>query len=283
MRRLSRAVLSLVLVSLPAAAAAQGFGGGGGNAFPSNDPVIRQMWAEGMERSQTWTLMQVLTDSIGPRLTGSPGMKSANDWLVAMYGKWGVSARNEQYGTWRQWRRGTSHIDLMAPRVRALEGTMLAWSPGTPRGQPVTAETILLADVPDSAAFQAWLPTVRGKFVLVSGALASCRPVDNLEEFATPATFERMRAQRTADAQAWSQRLQRSGRSATTLPAALEEAGALGVVTSQWSNGWGVNKIFQARGADGGAVVRGLRPRVSVDPGGARRTAPGQRRRRVPG
>ncbi len=243
---------SLLLAAAAAAAlagptSAQQFGGGGGNSFPTNDPVIRQMWAEGMDRSQTWRLMQVLTDSIGPRLTGSPGMKSANDWLVAIYRQWGVTARNEQYGTWRQWRRGTSHIDLMAPRVRSLEGTMLAWSPGTPRGQPVTAETILLADVADSAAFRTWLPSVRGKFVLVSGALASCRPMDNLQEFATPATLQRMQAERTADAQAWNQRIQRTGRSATTLPVALEEAGALGVVTSQWSNGWGVNKIFQAR------------------------------------
>lgn len=245
MRRFARAV-ALSLLCLPAVAAAQPFGQGG-NSFPTDDPIIRQIWAEGMDRSQTWRLMQVLTDSIGPRLTGAPGMKSANDWLVAIYGQWGVTARNEQYGTWRQWRRGTSHIDLMAPRVRSLEGTMLAWSPGTPRGQPVTAETILLADVPDSVAFRAWLPSVRGKFVLVSGALASCRPMDNLEEFATPATLQRMTAERTADAQAWNQRIQRTGRNANTLPVALEEAGALGVVTSQWSNGWGVNKIFQAR------------------------------------
>jgi hypothetical protein len=247
MRRLPRAVLALVLVSLPATASAQGFGGGGGNAFPSNDPVIRQMWAEGMDRSQTWTLMQVLTDSIGPRLTGSPGMKSANDWLVAMYGKWGVTARNQQYGTWMNWRRGASHIDLMAPRVRSLEGTMLAWSPGTPRGQAVTAETIMIPELADSGAFRAWLPAVRSKAVLVSGALASCRPLASIEEFALPATLERMRQQRTADAQAWNQRIQRTGYSNATLPRALEEAGAVAVVASQWSNGWGVNKIFQAR------------------------------------
>jgi carboxypeptidase Q len=248
MRSLIRLATAIVLVlGATTTLGAQPFGGGGGNQFPVDDPILRQMWAEGMDRSQTWTMMQVLTDSIGPRLTGSPGMRSANDWLVAMYGSWGVTARNEQYGTWRHWRRGVSHIDLMAPRVRSLEGMMLAWSPGTPRGQPVTAETILIPDLADSAAFRVWLPQVRGKMVLVSGALASCRPLANLEEFALPATLERMRQERQADAQAWNQRIQRTGHNAVTLPRALEDAGAVAVVTSQWSNGWGVNKIFQAR------------------------------------
>jgi hypothetical protein len=36
-----------------------------------------------------------------------------------------------------------SHIDLVAPRTRSLEGTMLAWSPGT-KGKPVKAEAIIL-------------------------------------------------------------------------------------------------------------------------------------------
>lgn len=242
-----RAVITLAVLGMATPAAAQPFGGGGGNQFPVDDPVIRQMWTEGMERSQVWPLLQVLTDSIGPRLTGSPNIRSANDWLVAMYRSWGVEARNETYGTWTNWRRGVSHIDLIAPRVRSLEGTMLAWSPGTPRGQPVTAETIIVPDLPNAEAFTAWLPNVRGKIVLMSGPMASCRPLGNIEEFALPATLERMRTQRQADAQAWNQRIQRTGYNNTTLPRALEDAGAVAVVTFQWSNGWGVNKIFQAR------------------------------------
>lgn len=237
MSRLIRTLAFAVLAAVPASA----------QTLPVNDPILRQMWAEGMDRSQAMSLIQVLTDSIGPRLTGSPNIKSANDWLVAMYGKFGVPARNEQYGTWMSWRRGVSHIDLVAPRVRSLEGTMLAWSPGTPRGQPITADPIILPALADSAAFQAWLPSVRGKMVLISGPLASCRPLASIEEFALPATLESMRTQRQADAQAWNQRIQRTGRSGTTLPVALEQAGAVAVVTSQWSNGWGVNKIFQAR------------------------------------
>ena len=61
-----------------------------------------------MLRSQAWNYGQVLMDSIGPRLTGSPQNRMANDWVVKTYAAMGVSAKNEQYGTWRDWTRGPS-------------------------------------------------------------------------------------------------------------------------------------------------------------------------------
>ena len=51
--------------------------------FPTDDPVIRRIWDEGMtERSHAASLAQALMDSIGPRLSGSPGFDAATDWLV---------------------------------------------------------------------------------------------------------------------------------------------------------------------------------------------------------
>ena len=100
-------------------------------AAQTGDPVADRIFRLGMDSSRVQSLAQTFLDSVGPRLTGSPGMKSASDWVIKTYTSWGIDARSEQYGTWRGWRRGTSHIDLMQPRVRSLEGTMLAWSPGT--------------------------------------------------------------------------------------------------------------------------------------------------------
>ena len=97
-------------------------------SFPTDDPVLKRLYSVGIDSSQVYELAQPLLDSIGPRLTGTPGISSGNDWLVARYRKWGVTARNEQYGTWSGWRRGITHVDLMSPRVRTLEATMLAWS-----------------------------------------------------------------------------------------------------------------------------------------------------------
>src|SRR5262245_56276247 len=124
---LRRLALALIALPLPALVSAQ-----------SADPTAARIFRIGMDSSQLPALAHTLFDSVGPRLTGSPGLTSASDWVIGMYKKWGIEARREPYGTWRGWRRGASHIDLVSPRVRSLEGTMLAWSPGTTA--PVTAE-----------------------------------------------------------------------------------------------------------------------------------------------
>src|SRR6266498_3291353 len=82
------------------------------SGFIVENPVLRRIWAIGMDNSQLPRLAQVLFDSLGPRLTASPGMEAAQGWLGATEASWGVGARKEQYGPWRGWRRGKSHIDL---------------------------------------------------------------------------------------------------------------------------------------------------------------------------
>jgi carboxypeptidase Q len=230
------------------AAGAQGFGAPSG--FPTADSIVRKLYAEGTERSQLVPLAQALFDSIGPRLTGSPGQKSGNDWLVATYTKWGIPARNERYGTWKGWRRGITHVDLIAPRVRSLEATMLAWSPGT-GGKDVTGPLVIVPEVADSNAFAQWLPQVKGKFVLVSMPQPTCRPDDDWQANAVDSSFARMRRAREAATAAWNERLRKTGYGIQlgtgALGKRLEQAGAAGVIASRWSNGWGVNKIFDTK------------------------------------
>ena len=218
--------------------------------YTTPDPVIRALWNEGMDNSQLPRLAQALLDSVGPRLTGTPGMKAGNDWLVKTYASWGVTARNEQYGTWPEWRRGISHIDLLAPRVRTLEGGMLAWSPGT-GGRDVTGPAIVLPDLADSAAFEAWLPQVRGKFVLIAFAEPTCRPNEQWQQLGAPGSFQRMDSLRSAARSAWTRRIERIGLTTPTglgagrLGRRLGEAGAAAVVTSRWdNNGWGTRRVF---------------------------------------
>ena len=95
MRR-SLSILAAALLTMPAAANAQfpGMGGGPpGPQFTTDNPVIRRIYALGMDSSQTVPLAQTLLDSIGPRLVGSPAYQSAGDWIVAMYRSWGITAR----------------------------------------------------------------------------------------------------------------------------------------------------------------------------------------------
>ena len=166
MKRLSPVIATVILFAAQTAAAQ--------SAIPL-DPVIDRIQMMELDSSQTERLAHSLLDSLGPRLTGSPDLKRANDWLVKTYRSWGIEARNEKVGTWRGWRRGYSHIDLVSPRVRTLEGTMLGYSPGTGK-KDVIATTIILPSFNDSTEFVKWLPNARGKLVLVSGPQPTCRP-----------------------------------------------------------------------------------------------------------
>lgn len=203
------------------------------------DPVILKIWDEGMQRSQAAKLSQVLLDSIGPRLTGSPGMNRAQDWAVGMYKTWGIAARKERYGTWNAWRRGPAYVELTAPRVKPLEATMLSWS-GNTSGKWVDADVITLRPYASAREFAAWLPTVRGKIVLASAPRLTCRMPNQVAEYATPAMAASLdSAQRELDAtyNGLTQFVQ-------TFYADLQKAGAVAVFESNWSQYPGINKIF---------------------------------------
>ena len=212
-------------------------------AFPTDDPVIKAIWEEGMgDGSQVFDLSQALLDSIGPRLMGSPAYARSADWLIANYERWDIDAERQEYGTWTGWDRGYTHVDLLAPRVRTLEGMILAWSPGT--DGPVEGDVVALPELADMAALQAWLPEARGKFVAVSFPEPTCREDQSWIDHATPESFQQMDEARTRARMAWQAT---SGRLLGAAATALEEAGALGLITGRWSAGWGVDKIFSSR------------------------------------
>ena len=106
--------------------------------------VVDQIVKEETDNSQLQKLAHELFDGIGPRLVGTPQMMKAHDWAVAKYNGWGISAHNEKWGEWRGWERGISHIDMVSPRVKTLEGTQLAWSPGMGKKTAV-AELVISA------------------------------------------------------------------------------------------------------------------------------------------
>ena len=210
------------------------------------DPVIDNIIKEATENSQLERLGYELMDKIGPRLVGTPQMKKANDWAVNKYTSWGIPAKNEKWGEWRGWERGITHIDMVYPRIQSLDGTQLAWNPST-GSKGVTAELIVLPSVNDSLAFDKWLPNVKGKLVMISMNQPTGRPDYNWEEFATEESFEKMKKNRDEQTSAWRVNMLNTGYDRRTLPAALENAGAAGIVASNWSKGFGVNKIFSAR------------------------------------
>ncbi|MEQ8533128.1 MAG: peptidase M28, partial [Imperialibacter sp.] len=150
-------------------------------AVAQDDAIVDKIVAEGTDNSQLEILGHQLMDVIGPRLVGTPQMKAANDWAVKTYAGWGISAENEEWGKWKGWERGITHIDMVSPRVATLHGTQLAWSPPTPK-KGTTAGLVTLPEVADEESFKSWLPSVKGKFVMVSMLEPTGRPDYNWEE-----------------------------------------------------------------------------------------------------
>ncbi len=106
-------------------------------SIPS-DPVdlvmVTRIREEGLKRSQVMETVQELTDVIGPRLTGSPQMKRANEWTRERLAGWGLAnAHVESWGPFgRGWSYERSSVTMVSPQVVPLIALPKAWTPGTP-------------------------------------------------------------------------------------------------------------------------------------------------------
>ncbi len=209
----------------------------------TNDSVINRMWQVGVENSHTELLAQTLMDSIGPRLAGSTALAASQDWLVDLYQSWGVTVRKEEYGTWQGWRQGYLHVDMTSPRVQTLDAELLAWSPGT--GGPLEGDVIALAELAAAGSPDTWRQHLAGKWVLETVPEPTCRAPHEMEQNARPETVQRIGEQRAEAFAAFNAAIRGLG-GRSRLREILNQSGALGIVTSNWSRGWGVNKVFSA-------------------------------------
>jgi hypothetical protein len=95
--------------------------------------VFDKIKEEGTKNSQVMKTLGYLSDVIGPRLTGSPGMKRANDWTRDTLAAWGLqNAHLESWGPFgRGWtlKRFSAMVD--GPTAFPLFAYPKAWSPGT--------------------------------------------------------------------------------------------------------------------------------------------------------
>jgi Iap family predicted aminopeptidase len=81
---------------------------------------------------------------------------------------------------------------------------------------------------------------------MVSMLQPTGRPDDNWEQYGTKESVEKMKKDRTEQTRAWANRIRKTGYTTRTIIAVLEKGGAAGIVSSYWSAGFGVNKIFSA-------------------------------------
>src|SRR5436305_6661288 len=106
-----------------------------------NDPIER-IKDEGMNRSQVMQTLSYLSDVIGPRLTGSPNLKRANEWTRDKLASWGLqNAHLEAWGPFgRGWSLERFSAQIVEPQDIPLIAYPRAWSPGF--DQPLTAPVL---------------------------------------------------------------------------------------------------------------------------------------------
>lgn len=136
---------------------------------PVNDEIVARMMQEGIERSHVEADLSFLTDVIGPRLSGSPEMRRANEWTQQKFRDYGMDRSVLEGWTFGVgWTRGPMTLRMLAPQHRELIGVSWAWSPGTngPR-----AGDVVMIDARTEADFQVhFAGKLRGKWAMVGPA-----------------------------------------------------------------------------------------------------------------
>ncbi len=114
---------------------------------PAEQVDVEVMWKirrEALEHSQIMRTLHVLTDVHGPRLTGSPNLRAAQDWVVQQATAWGL--KNAHLEEWDfghpGWLNDKTAVHIVAPVKDSLVVEALAWTPGTTG--TVTASTVLI-------------------------------------------------------------------------------------------------------------------------------------------
>jgi len=138
--------------------------------------TIDKIRDEGLNHSQVMQTLSYMADVIGPRLTGSPNMKRANEWTRDTMSKWGLqNAHLESWGPFgRGWAVKKFSAAVVEPQFISVIAYPKAWSPST-KGL-VTSEVVYLdAKTPEDA--MKYKGQLRGKIIL-SSPERPLKPVD---------------------------------------------------------------------------------------------------------
>ncbi len=94
--------------------------------------MVTRIRDEGFTNSKVMDTVGYLTDVIGPRVTGSPQMREANDWTRQRLESWGlVNAHLEGWTFGRGWSLERAVVQMIKPAPATLVAVPRAFTPGT--------------------------------------------------------------------------------------------------------------------------------------------------------
>ncbi|UCF18167.1 MAG: M20/M25/M40 family metallo-hydrolase [Gemmatimonadota bacterium] len=128
--------------------------------------VVQLIREEGLQRSQIAELGGHLTDVIGPRLTGSPGMREANEWTAEILRGWGLE--NVTIEPWGEFGRGWDNLSysgrIVEPYVQVLSALPVAWTAGS--DGTIAGPAVVIEEVDSVADLEVYRGKLDGAFVL---------------------------------------------------------------------------------------------------------------------
>ena len=131
---------------------------------------------EGLNHSHVMEFASALMDGIGPRLTGSPNLKKANEWTRDTLTKIGLeNAHLEDWGEFGMgWQQLNTWARMVTPDTAMLILQATPWSPSTPG--PVTGD-VMFVSIKTDKDFDQYKGKLAGKIVLY-GPMRDVPPVD---------------------------------------------------------------------------------------------------------
>jgi len=127
--------------------------------------MANKIRAEGFYNSEVMHTLEQLTDEIGPRLSGSPQMKKANEWTLNKLKAWGLkNAYLDPFEFGRGWSHDSATINLISPREVTLHGIPVAWTPGT-KGD--VNGNVIIFDAASDADLAQYKGKLKGKVIMM--------------------------------------------------------------------------------------------------------------------
>ena len=132
--------------------------------------------AEALGHSHIMEYASALMDGIGPRLTGSPNVKKANEWTRDQFTAMGcANAHLEDWGEFGiGWAQLNTWVRMTAPDQAVFIAQAAPWSPAT-KG-PVSGAAVWV-DIKDEKDFDKYKGKLAGKVALF-GDMREVKPVD---------------------------------------------------------------------------------------------------------
>jgi hypothetical protein len=139
--------------------------------------MYERIRAEGLNHGKAMDFASALSDGIGPRLTGSPNMKKANEWARDTLTK--VGLKNAHLEDWGEFGMGWYQINtwgrIVTPDPEPIWMQAAVWSAST--NGPVSGE-IVYAPLADASQLDAIKGALKGKILL----LGAPRPMPELDQ-----------------------------------------------------------------------------------------------------